>query len=103
MKLEEALLQLDEQELLGSVKSIPVELNEVFKNFVLLLKMIQETIDTLTNRNILLYEDAKQKSNMQKFIVKNKFIFIVLFYVYIFLFFLIYGIIIMYTLCIYNL
>lgn len=90
MKLEEALLQLDEQELLGSVKSIPVELNEVFKNFVLLLKMIQETIDTLTNRNILLYEDAKQKSNMQKFIVKNKSIFIVLFYVYIFLFLLIY-------------
>lgn len=103
MKLEEALLQLDEQELFGSVKSIPVELNEVFKNFVLLLKMIQETIDTLTNRDILLYEDAKQISNMQKFIVKNKFIFIVLFYVYIFLFFLIYGIIIMYTLCIYNL
>lgn len=65
MKLEEALLQLDEEELFGTVKSIPVEQSEVLKNFALLSKMIQEAIDTITNRDNLLYEDAKQISNMQ--------------------------------------
>lgn len=65
MKLEEALLQLDEEELFGTVKSIPVEQSEVLKNFALLSKMIQEAIDTLTNRDNLLYEDAEQISNMQ--------------------------------------
>lgn len=65
MKLEEALIRLDEEELFGTVKSIPVEQSEVLKNFALLSKMIQEAIDTLSNRDNLLYEDARQISNMQ--------------------------------------
>ena len=65
MKLEEALLRLDEEELFGTVKSVPVEQSEVLKNFALLSKMIQEAIDTLTNRDNLLYEDAEQISSMQ--------------------------------------
>lgn len=64
MKLEEDLLRLDEEELFGTVKSVPVEQSEVLKNFALLSKMIQEAIDTLTNRDNLLYEDDEQISSM---------------------------------------
>lgn len=65
MKLEEELLRLNEEELFGTVKSIPVEQSEVLKNFALLSKSIREAIDTLTNRDNLLYEDAEQISSMQ--------------------------------------
>ena len=65
MKLEEELIRLNEEELFWTVKSIPVEQSEVLKNFALLSKMIQEAIDTLSNRDNLLYEDARQIINMQ--------------------------------------
>lgn len=65
MRLEEALIRLNEEELFGKVKEIPVEQSEVLKNFALLANMIEEAISTLANRDNLLYEDAEQISSMQ--------------------------------------
>lgn len=44
MKLEEALMQLEEEELFGKVHSIDIEQSEIMKNFGTLANMIQEAM-----------------------------------------------------------
>ena len=43
MKLEEALIQLDEEELFGKEYSIDIEQSEIMKNFGTLANMIQKS------------------------------------------------------------
>lgn len=65
MKLEEALIQLDEEELFGKEHSISIEQSEIMKNFGTLANMIQEAIDGLKERDRLIYEDAEELSKIQ--------------------------------------
>lgn len=65
MKLEEALLRLNEEELFGKVHSVNIEQSEVMKNFGTLANMIQEAIENLKIRDTLLYEDAEKIAGMQ--------------------------------------
>lgn len=44
MKLEEALIRLNEEELFGKVKSVPVEQSDVLKNFAVLSNMIEKPL-----------------------------------------------------------
>ncbi len=66
IKLEEALLQLNEDELFGKEKSVAVEQSEVLKNLGVLSKMLQEIMDIIISRDVILYDDAMKLSDMQK-------------------------------------
>lgn len=65
MKLEEALIQLDEEELFGKEHSIDIEQSEIMKNLGTLANMIQEAIDGLKERDRLIYKDAEELSKIQ--------------------------------------
>ena len=65
MKLEEALIRLNEEELFGKVHSVDIEQSDVIKNLGTLANMINEAIENLRTRDRLLYEDAEQISSMQ--------------------------------------
>ena len=66
IKLEEALLQLNEDELFGKEKSVAVEQSEVLKNLGVFSKMLQEIMDIIISRDVILYDDAMKLSDMQK-------------------------------------
>lgn len=65
------MLQLDEEELFGKVKSIDIEQSDILKNLGTLSNMIQEAIDCLKNKDRVLYEDAEQISNIRMEAMKN--------------------------------
>lgn len=66
IKFEEALLQLNEDELFGKEKSVAVEQSEVLKNLGVLSKMLQEIMNIIISRDVILYDDAMKLSDMQK-------------------------------------
>ena len=47
MKLEEALIRLDEEELFGKVHSVDIEQSDVMKNLGTIANMINEAIENL--------------------------------------------------------
>lgn len=59
MKLEEALIRLNEDEIFGKVHSVDIEESDVMKNLGTLGNMINEAIETLRGCDRLLYEDAE--------------------------------------------
>ena len=65
MKLEEALIRLNEEELFGKVHSVDIEQSDVMKNLGTLANMINEAIENLRTRDRLLYEDAEDIARMQ--------------------------------------
>ena len=65
MKLEEALIRLNEEELFGKVHSVDIEQSDVMKNLGTLANMINEAIENLRTRDRLLYEDAEDIAGMQ--------------------------------------
>lgn len=65
MKLEEALIRLDEEELFGKVHSVDIEQSDVMKNLGTLANMVHEAIENLSFRDMLLYEDAQEIAKMQ--------------------------------------
>ena len=73
MKLEEALIQLEEEELFGKVHSIDIEQSEIMKNFGTLANMIQEAIDGLKERDRLIYifRDTSKNTLNKKQRLKN--------------------------------
>lgn len=71
MKLEEALLRLNEEELFGKVHSVDIEQSEVMKNLGTLANMIREAVDVLKSRDTILYEDAEQIAEIQKVCMKS--------------------------------
>ncbi|MBD8923491.1 hypothetical protein EGR52_08780 [bacterium] len=65
MKLEEALIRLDEEELFGKVHSVDIEQSDVMKNLGTIANMINEAIENLKSRDRLLYEDVEEITEMQ--------------------------------------
>ena len=65
MKLEEALIRLDEEELFGKVHSVDIEQSDVMKNLGTIANMINEAIENLKSRYRLLYEDVEEITGMQ--------------------------------------
>ena len=65
MKLEEALIRLDEEELFGKVHSVDIEQSDVMKNLGTIANMINEAIENLKSRDRLLYEDVEEITGMQ--------------------------------------
>ena len=65
MKLEEALIKLDEEELFGKVHSVDIEQSDVMKNLRTIANMINEAIENLKSRDRLLYEDVEEITEMQ--------------------------------------
>ena len=65
MKLEEALIRLDEEELFGKVHSVDIEQRDVMKNLGTIANMINEAIENLKSRDRLLYEDVEEITEMQ--------------------------------------
>ena len=65
MKLEEALIRLDEDELFGKVHSVDIEQSDVMKNLGTIANMINEAIENLKSRDRLLYEDVEEITEMQ--------------------------------------
>lgn len=65
MNFAEELLKLNEEELFGKQKSIDIEESDVMKNLGTLANMILEAMDSLKERDVLLYEDAQQISRSQ--------------------------------------
>lgn len=65
MKLEEALICLNEEEIFGKVHSVDIEESDVIKNLGTLGNMINEAIDKLKSRDRILYEDAEEIAGMQ--------------------------------------
>ena len=65
MKLEEALIRLDEVELFGKVHSVDIEQSDVMKNLGTIANMINEAIENLKSRDRLPYEDVEEITEMQ--------------------------------------
>ena len=65
MKLEEALICLNEEEIFGKVHSVDIEESDVIKNLGTLGNMINEAINKLKSRDRILYEDAEEIAGMQ--------------------------------------
>lgn len=65
MKLEEALIRLDEEELFGKVHAVDIEQSDVMKNLGTIANMINEAIENLKSRDRLLYEDVEEITGMQ--------------------------------------
>ena len=65
MKLEEALIRLNEDEIFGKVHSVDIEESDVMKNLGTLANMINEAIETLRGCDRLLYEDAEAISKLE--------------------------------------
>ena len=65
IKLEEALICLNVEEIFGKVHSVDVEESDVIKNLGTLGNMINEAIDKLKSRDRILYEDAEEIAGMQ--------------------------------------
>lgn len=65
MKLEEALIRLNEEELFGKEHSVDIEESDVMKNLGTLANMINEAIENLRTRDRLLYKDAEDIAGMQ--------------------------------------
>ena len=59
MKLEEALIRLNEDDIFGKVHSVDIEESDVMKNLGTLANMINEAVETLRGCDRLLYEDAE--------------------------------------------
>ena len=59
MKLEEALIRLNEDDIFGKVHSVDIEENDVMKNLGTLGNMINEAIEILRGYDMLIYEDAE--------------------------------------------
>ena len=65
MKLEEALICLNEEEIFGKVHSVDIEESDVIKSLGTLGNMINEAIDKLKCCDRILYEDAEEIVGMQ--------------------------------------
>lgn len=65
MSFEEQLLSLNEEELFGKQNAIPIEQSEVIQNMARLSNMLQDGIGILKQKDMLLYEDAQDISQMQ--------------------------------------
>lgn len=61
MKLEEALIRLDEEELFEKIDSVDMEQSDIMKNLGTIANMIKETVENLKSRDILLYEDVSEE------------------------------------------
>lgn len=59
MKLEEALICLNEEEIFGKVHSVDIEESDVIKNLGTLGNMLNEAIETLRGCDRLLYKDSE--------------------------------------------
>ena len=66
MKLEEALIRLNENEIFGKVHSVDIEESDVMKNLGTLGNMINEAIEILRGYDRLIYEDAETVSKLEK-------------------------------------
>lgn len=65
MNFAEELLKLNEEEIFGKQKSIDIEESNIMKNLGTLENMLIDAMDSLKERDVLLYEDAEQISKSQ--------------------------------------
>lgn len=65
MKLEEALIRLNEDDIFGKVHSVDIEESDVMKNLGTLGNMINEAVENLRGCDRLLYEDAEAIVKLQ--------------------------------------
>lgn len=65
MKLEEALIRLNEDEIFGKVHSVDIEESDVMKNLGTLGNMINEAIEILRGYDRLIYEDTEALVKME--------------------------------------
>lgn len=70
MKLEEALICLNEEEIFGKEHSVDIEQSDIMKNLGTLGNMINEAMDKLKSRNRIMYEDAEEIAGMQMEVMK---------------------------------
>ena len=70
MKLEEALICLNEEEIFGEEHSVDIEQSDIMKNLGTLGNMINEAMDKLKSRNRIMYEDAEEIAGMQMEVMK---------------------------------
>lgn len=65
MKLEEALIRLNEDDIFGKVHSVDIEESDIMKNLGILGNMINEAIETLRGYDRLICEDAEALSKLE--------------------------------------
>lgn len=60
MKLEERLIELNEEEIFGKEEKIEIEESEVIKNMRELISLIEEIMEILIKKGTILNKDAEE-------------------------------------------